>query len=226
MSTTTKKAYVYKMNLVPANVLGVVIFIVLLVFSYLIKADMLIDMNLGVLFLIMLLYLAFHEFLHGVGYLLGGTKRKNISYGIALEKGILYCMAYQELTKKNILISLQMPFMVIGVITYLIGYFFHIPVLVWLSIVNLIGASMDLMMFIYIMRIKDVIYSESGEPDEFVLISSEDLTKKKSIYFKIVDTKEYKKSDYQFKDVKKISISKTSYIVLGILIVVTILSII
>ena len=48
----------------------------------------------------------------------------------------------------------------------------------------------------------------------------------KSIYFKIVDTKEYKKSDYQFKDVKKISISKTSYIVLGILIVVTILSII
>ena len=135
-------------------------------------------------------------------------------------------MAYQELTRKNILISLQMPFMVIGVITYIIGYFFHIPVLVWLSIVNLIGASMDLMMFIYIMRIKDVIYSESGEPDEFVLISSEDLTKKKSIYFKIVDTKEYKKSDYQFKDVKKISISKTSYIVLGILIVVTILSII
>ena len=85
---------------------------------------------------------------------------------------------------------------------------------------------MDLMMFIYIMRIKDVVYSESGEPDEFVLISSEDLTKKKSIYFKIVDTKEYKKSDYQFKDIKKISISKTSYIVLGILIVVTILSII
>ncbi len=135
-------------------------------------------------------------------------------------------MAYQELTKKNILISLQMPFMVIGVITYIIGYFFHIPVLVWLSIVNLIGASMDLMMFMYIMRIKDVIYSESGEPDEFVLISSEDLTKKKSIYFKIVDTKEYKKSDYQFKDIKKISISKTSYTVLGILIVVTILSII
>ncbi len=67
MSTTTKKAYVYKMNLVPANVLGIVIFIVLLVFSYLIKADMLIDMNLGVLFLIMLLDLAFHELLQGVG---------------------------------------------------------------------------------------------------------------------------------------------------------------
>lgn len=226
MSTTTKKAYVYKMNLVPANILGIVIFIVLLAFSFLIKADMYVDMNFAILFLIMLLYLVLHEFLHGVGYLLGGTKRKNISYGIALEKGILYCMAYQELTKKNILISLQMPFMVIGVITYIIGYFFHIPVLLWLSIVNLIGASMDLMMFLYILRIKDVVYSESGEPDQFVLISKEDLTKKKSIYFRIVDVKDYKASDYKFKDIKKIVISKQSYIVLGILILLCLISII
>lgn len=226
MSTTTKKAYVYKMNLVPANILGIVIFIILLAFSFLIKADMYVDMNFAILFLIMLLYLALHEFLHGVGYLLGGTKRKNISYGIALEKGILYCMAYQELTKKNILISLQMPFMVIGVITYIIGYFFHIPVLLWLSIVNLIGASMDLMMFLYILRIKDVVYSESGEPDQFVLISKEDLTKKKSIYFRIVDVKDYKASDYKFKDIKKIVISKQSYIVLGILILLCLISII
>lgn len=226
MSTTTKKAYVYKMNLVPANILGIVIFIVLLAFSFLIKADMYVDMNFAILFLIMLLYLVLHEFLHGVGYLLGGTKRKNISYGIALEKGILYCMAYQELTKKNILISLQMPFMVIGVITYIIGYFFHIPVLLWLSIVNLIGASMDLMMFLYILRIKDIVYSESGEPDQFVLISKEDLTKKKSIYFRIVDVKDYKASDYKFKDIKKIVISKQSYIVLGILILLCLISII
>ena len=135
-------------------------------------------------------------------------------------------MAYQELTKKNILISLQMPFMVIGVITYIIGYFFHIPVLLWLSIVNLIGASMDLMMFLYILRIKDVVYSESGEPDQFVLISKEDLTKKKSIYFRIVDVKDYKASDYKFKDIKKIVISKQSYIVLGILILLCLISII
>ncbi len=226
MSTTSKKAYVYKMNLVPANILGIVIFIILVVFSFLIKADMYVDMNLAVLFLIMLLYLALHEFLHGVGYLIGGTKRKNISYGIALEKGILYCMAYQELTKKNILISLQMPFMVIGVITYIIGYFLNIPVLIWLSIVNLIGASMDLMMFLYILRLKDVVYSESGEPDQFVLISKEDLTKKKSIYFKIVDIKDYKASDYKFKDIKKISISKQSYIVIGILVLLCLVSLI
>lgn len=227
MSTTSKKAYVYKMNLVSANVLGIVIFILLIAFSFLIKADMFVDMNMAILFLIMLLYLALHELLHGVGYLIGGTKRENISYGIALEKGILYCMAYQELTKKNILISLQMPFVVIGVITYILGYFLNIPLLIWLSIINLIGASMDLMMFLYIWRLpKDTVYSESGEPDQFVLISKEDLTKKKSIYFKIVDVKDYKASDYKFKDIKKITISKQSYIVLGILILLCLISII
>ena len=194
MSTATKKAYVYKMKLVPANILGTVILVLLILFSILIKADFHISGNFWILLITLILYLCLHEFLHGIGYLIGGTKRKNIAYGICLEKGILYCMAYQELTKKNILISLQM---------------------------------MDLVMFIYISKLdKDVIYSESGEPDQFVLISSEDLTKKKSKYFEIVDVKDYKKEDYRFKDIKKITISKTSYIVLGVLLLGVILSII
>ena len=225
MSTTTKKAYVYKMKLIPANILGTVLFVLLLVFSILIKADFSLSGNFAVLLIILILYLGLHEVLHGIGYILGGAKRENVAYGICLEKGILYCMSYHELTKKNILISLQMPFVVIGVITYIIGYVCHIPYLVFLSIVNLVGACMDLMMFFYIYKLdNDVRYSESGEPDEFVLISSEDLTKKKSKYFKIVEVKDYKKSDYQFKNIKKITISKTSYIVLGILILISLLS--
>ncbi|MBQ6497537.1 MAG: DUF3267 domain-containing protein [Bacilli bacterium] len=226
MSTTSKKAYVYKMKLIPANVLGTIIFFLLLAFSFLIKANLYLDMNIGLTFLIMILYLCLHEFFHGVGYLIGGTKRKNIAYGISIEKGILYCMAYQEITKKNILISLQMPFMVLGVITYIIGYFFNIPLLIWLSIINLIGASMDIMMFIYISKLNDVIYSESGEPDQFVLISNEDLTKKKSKYLEIVEIKDYIKSDYQFKNIKKVTISKTSGIILVILLIIYLLSII
>ena len=227
MSTTTKKAYVYKMRLVPANVLGIILFFILIAFSIFIKANLFIQSNFLVSLLVLILYLALHEVLHGVGYVLGGTELKNVAGGICLEKGILYCMAYQELTKKNILISLQMPFMVIGVITYLIGYFFNLPGLVVLSIVNIVGASMDLVMFYYIARLnKDVIYSESGEPDEFVLISKEDLTKRKSMFLKIVEVKDYKKEDYQFKNIKKLTISRFSYIFLGILLLVAIMSII
>ena len=196
MSTTSKKTYVYKMSLVPANILCILIFIVCLIIP-------------------IILYLMLHELLHGFGYLIGGTKSKNITFGIELEKGIFYAMAYQKLTKKNILISLLMPFIVIGVITFVIGIIFNIPLLVFLSAVNISGASMDLAMFFYFIRLpKDFTYSESGNPDEFVVISKEDLTKTKSIFLKIVEVKDYKEKDFEFKNLKKVKITKLSIILI------------
>ena len=220
MSTTSKKAYVYKMKLGPANVLCILIFLLCYIPTIILRSDLSygnIKLDFFIVLLCLILYLGFHEVLHGIGYLVGGCKSKNIQYGVCLEKGIFYAMAYQELTKKNILISLQMPFMVIGVITYIISYIFGIPLLMFLSIVNLSGASMDLAMFIYISRLKNVTYSESGQPDEFVLISDNDLTKKKSIFLKVVDVKDYKKEDYVFPKRKKIVISKASFIILLVL---------
>lgn len=216
MSTTNKKAYVYKMNLIPANVLSIVILILAAALALFLRVELWNkDMNYFVVFILIILYLMLHELLHGIGYFLGGTKRKYITYGIELEKGIFYAMAYSKLTKKNILISLQMPFMVIGVITFIIGVIFNIPLLVLLSVVNISGASMDLAMFIYFLRLpKDFTYSESGNPDEFVVISGEDLTKKKSIFLKTVEVKDYKEKDFEFKNYKKIKVTKTSIILL------------
>lgn len=227
MNTINKKAYIYKMKLVPANILGTFIFILLIILSIFIANDSLYtSVSFSLFLILMILYLCLHEIIHGIGYLVGGSKWKNIQFGMAFEKGILYCMSYQEVSKKNILISLQMPFMVIGVITYIIGIIFSIPLLVILSIINLVGASMDIVMFLYILKLKDVIYSESGEPDEFALISSEDLTKKKSLFFKIVEVKDYKKSDYEFNNIKKIVISKWSWIILLILLLLTIVNLV
>lgn len=220
MSSTSKKTYVYKMRLVPANILCIFILILLAVVSLCFKVPIYVNgFNTCILFILIILYLMLHELLHGIGYFIGGAKHKNITYGIELEKGIFYAMAYQELTKKNILISLQMPFMVIGVITYIIGVVFNIPIFVLLSIINISGAAMDLAMFIYIMRLpKNITYSESGNPDEFVLISEEDLTKKKSLFLKVVEVKDYKKSDFEFKNLKKVKVTKTSIIILIIFI--------
>lgn len=215
MKKTNKKSYVYKMNLGPANILCIVIFILATVVAFCFEVPLFKYKNMLVLFILIILYLMLHEFLHGIGYFIGGTKRKYITYGIELEKGIFYAMAYSKLTKKNILISLQMPFMVIGVITLIIGVIFNIPLLVLLSIVNISGASMDLAMFIYFLRLpKDFTYSESGNPDEFVIISSEDLTKYKSVFLKIIEVKDYKDKDFEFKNLKKIKCTKTSIILL------------
>ena len=215
MNSTSKKTYVYKMNLLPANILCILMFIGCSVLAILLKVNIFKFNNWFLLFLFIILYLMLHEFLHGVGYFIGGTKRKNIAYGIELEKGIFYAMAYSKLTKKNILISLQMPFTVIGVITFIIGVIFNIPILVVLSIINLSGASMDLAMFIFFLRLpKDFTYSESGNPDEFVIISSEDLSKKESIFLKLVEVKKYNEKDFEFKDIKKFKITRISIVLI------------
>ena len=222
-----KKAYVYKMNLVPANLLGLVVFILLLVLTNVLKVNILPVFDkipfIWILVLLML-YMILHEVLHGIGYRITGTKTNKIKYGIELEKGILYTLVLEEVPKKNILVSLQMPFVIIGIITLLLGYILNIPLLVLLSIFNLMGASMDLVMFIYISRIKDVHYAETKASDEFILISKEDLTKIKSLFFKIIEVNNYKKEDYIVKSDKKITISKASiiftiiYLIFGIII--------
>ncbi len=222
-----KKAYVYKMKLVPANILGLVVFILLLVLTNVLKVDILPIFDkipfIWILVLLML-YMILHEVLHGIGYRITGTKTNKIKYGIELEKGILYTLVLEEVPKKNILVSLQMPFVIIGIITLLSGYILNIPLLVLLSIFNLMGASMDLVMFIYISRIKDVHYAETKASDEFILISKEDLTKRKSLFFKIIEVNNYKKEDYIVKSDKKITISKASiiftiiYLIFGIII--------
>ena len=226
MNSTSKKTYVYKMNLVTANILCIAILILCYVLTSFLNIELFTkNTNYLILFISMIGYLMLHELLHGVGYFIGGTKRSNITYGIELEKGIFYAMAYQKLTKKNILISLQMPFMVIGVITYIIGVIFNIPLLIILSIVNISGASMDLAMFFYFLRLpKDFTYSESGNPDEFVVISSEDLTKKKSIFLNIVEVKDYKDKDFDFKNLKKIKITKLSIILIVLFILIGLLT--
>ena len=128
MSTTNKKTYVYKMNLVTANILCIAIVILCFILTSMLGMELFTkNTNYLILFIAIIGYLMLHELLHGIGYFLGGTKRSNITYGIELEKGIFYAMAYQKLTKKNILISLQMPFVVIGVITYIIGVIFNLP---------------------------------------------------------------------------------------------------
>ena len=222
-----EKEYIYKFNLVSANVLSILIFILMCILTVCIKGTIILTYSsIGILLIAMILYFAFHEVLHGIGYYLGGCKVKNIYYGIALEKGILYCLARQEVKKSNILLSLQMPFTVIGVITYIIGLIINDNMLLFLSIANIAGASMDLVMFFYILRIKSVRYSETDANDEFVLISKEDLSKRKSIFFKLKEVKDYNEKDFIFKKMKRVEVSKKSIILLLFLLALSIITII
>ena len=90
-----KKAYVYRMKLVPANIFAIIIFIIMLIITIGFFRVYFTSMEILITTLLMVVWFILHELLHGLGFLLGGVKRKNIKYGAAFEKGIVYTLALQ-----------------------------------------------------------------------------------------------------------------------------------
>ena len=217
-----KKYYLFEMDLTILNIISVLIFAIMLVITFfLYKVGVLQNWNypVGILFILMVPYLVFHEILHSISYVLHGADFKNITYGAHLEKGVLCCLCKQNITKKNILISLIYPFVFIGIITYIIGIIFDWPILIALSIVNISGCAGDLIMFADFLGLKDFEYCEYDNPTAFGLYTSKDFSKKKLFGLKYVETKE----QLEIHDLKKISISKTSIIYFIVIVILGIL---
>jgi len=220
-----KNYYIYKMN---KNVINVYPFILLAICAclyFLIYRDKSIDIfNDNILFVTLLLipYLLFHELLHSFSYVIHGAKFKNVTYGIVLEKGVMCCLCKQNITKKNILISLLYPFFFIGIVTLIIGIIFDLPILVLLSFTNIVGCSGDLTMFYHLVRIKNFEYSEFDDPTSFGLYTTEDLSSRKFFGLDYVD----KKEKLDIKDYRKLYVSKTSVIFLLLYFVICVFDII
>ena len=215
-----KKYYIFEMNMKVLNIfVFVILFIVLGITYLLIDCDLVLEIDYIVLFLFYIPWMLLHEILHSIAYVLHGAKFKNITYGANLEKGILCCLCKQNISKKNILISLICPLIFIGILTYIIGIVFDLKVLLALSILNICGCAGDIAMFFALSRIKNFEFSEYDNPLGFGLYTSEDLSKRKMFGLKFIKTEtELKKEDY-----KKIRISKTSIVFFLIIVVGAIL---
>lgn len=160
--------------------------------------------------LIFILWAVLHEAIHGISYVLNGASKKNISYGVVLEKGIFFCKCGENISKKNIMISIMAPFFLIGVVTGIISLFLGSYLLLFLSMFNIIGASGDLtMFFFFIRRNKDLKFREVGDSTTFILTTSEDLSNKKFLGIKSVRL--LNDDEYKDKEVSKlINITKFS----------------
>lgn len=214
-----KRYYVFKINLTLLNVLNIVLLGVCSLFTWLVFPDMFKkmfsmfdDMHTVLLFLpLMVFYLAFHEILHAIGYIVHGANPKKITFGMEMEKSVFYCLCKDEVKKKTILFSLMYPLFFIGIVTYVIGIIFKLPMLLLLSIINIGGAIGDIMYFIFIVGLdKDIMYSEMDDGTSFALISKEDLSKRKPLGLDFVGIK----SEIPRKDFKRVYISKGSYAIL------------
>ena len=207
-----KKYYLYEMKGMFLQIFSIIIFIIMGLLTYFL-CDFKITYNDFILiFLLMLPYLMLHEILHSISYVLNGASFKNITYGVHIEKGILCCLCKQNISKRNILISLITPFVVIGVITYIIGIILNNSILISLSIINISGCSGDLVMFFDFLRLKDFEYSEYDNPMAFGIYTKNDLSKKKLLGLRYIKAED----KLEIKDLRKVTISKFSIIVLVI----------
>lgn len=225
-----KEYYIFKINLKMLNIVANLLFIFLFVMLLIFFPNIIIGFfeysekfSFCLLFLpVMMLYMAGHEIFHAIGYLLYGAKLNTLTFGMELEKGVFYCLCKQDIRRKAILNSVLFPFFYLGVVTLIISLIFNLPLLAILSILNISGATADIMYFIFLIKLpKDIKFSELDDGIAFAILSDIDVSKVKHIGLNFIE----KKDTIERNDFKRVKISKLSYIVLIICILMIILSI-
>lgn len=224
-----KKEYILEYDMVFANVLSFILLFLALAITGLIvviRGEIIdIEMNsssmisFSIFFILMIFWMILHEIIHNIAYQIMGAKSENIVFGAAIEKGVFYCKCKEYIDKKCIMTSLLAPFVLIGVITYILGFVIDSPLLIALSVINISGASGDLMMFSFFLKQDDdVEFKELGFSSPFVLKTSKDLSSKK--YLGIKSIREVKdESETKEGPEKKITISKASWVFIIVMVI-------
>lgn len=163
--------------------------------------------------------LIIHELIHGLCFYLGDKKsKKKIVYGLYLEKGIAYCQVKSLVSKRSFLVSLIIPFMILGFLPLIFSIILKDLGLLIISFFNSLASIADLYMFFELFSLDSKTkFAELDGPTSFNIITKEDLRQRKFKSFKLKSVKDYKKSAQSKEAV--LTISKGSYWILGILII-------
>lgn len=225
-----QKFYTYKLNMTTLNILAIFLYIIVGSLVYFIERldNYSINLSLTSLFILMFIWLIIHELLHGIGFaIFKEVNKKNITLGMTIEKGVFYCMCKQNISKKVILTSLLFPVTIIGLITLIIGMIINNYELVFLSILNIVSSIGDIVMTIYFLKCpNDIIYLDLDDCTSFTVLSHKPLDNIKVPGIILDKTGIYNPKTMKSKDKRKIVISKLSYILLGIILIITIITII
>lgn len=218
--------YTYELDMIFLNILSLIIFGAVSIIVWLIVRNdsLMIYDNTGPLLIYMILWLMLHEILHGIGFaIFKEVNKKNIVFGMALEKGVFYCMCKQKISKKVILTSLLFPVTIIGLITLIIGIMIHSYYLVVLSILNIAGAVGDLVMIVFFLKAdNDIIYLDLDDCTSFTVLSTKDISNTKVKGIKLRESGIYNEK-MESHNKKRITVSKKSYLTLGIIIILSLI---
>lgn len=222
--------YTYKLSMTVLNVLAIILLIIVggLVLFLEHSDNYTIMIDLPLLIIIMFFWLLLHELLHGIGFALSrDVDKKNITFGMFLEKGVFYCMCKQNISKKQALVALLFPVTIIGIITLIIGMIINSYELVFLSVFNIMSSIGDIVMSIYFLKCpSDITYIDLDDCTSFTVISSNNLDNIK-VPGIILDKKGiYNEKEMIAKDKRKLVISPLSYILIFIIVILFIFYII
>lgn len=220
-----KKYFHYELNMTVMNILSIVLFIVPFIVLRLCRYSMNFRFN-GIVFMGMFFYLIIHELFHALGYSLFAKNKKNIKIGITLERGVLYAACQELISKKAIIISLILPLIFLSIIPFPVAVIFHLDWLILYSVMNFGGAIGDVLMTILILKMPAGIeYIDYDNSVGAYLVSDNDLSKINSLGFKLGETGYFKDKKIDT-SVKTFYVSKTSMIILGLFLLLSIVMII
>ena len=225
MSSKKYKYYTYELDMVFLNVLAIILMVLLIGVLLLMRLHLNMIVHPVILIVSTVLWLCLHEVLHGIGFAIFPEVNKgNITFGIKLEKCVFYCMCKQKISRRVILTSLMFPFTFIGVVTLILGIILENYLLIFLSVINISGAVGDLVMFYYFLKVpKDIIYLDLDDCTSFTVLSDKDLSSIRVGGIRLKESSFYDEKKMFPRDKRRLVISKTSYIVLGILLILSIL---
>ncbi len=230
-----KKEYILEYDMKFVNILSIIILVIMILLTYgliiILKKNELLKviLDLGmienyyrilILFVLMIGWLVLHEVIHSIAYKVMGAKSKNIVFGVALEKGVFYCKCKEYIERKCYMTSLLAPFILIGVVTYILGFIVNSSYLVLLSIINIGGCSGDLMMFnFFLKQNKKVEFKELGYSSPFCLRTTEDIINKKYKGIKSIREVTNEQETNEGPE-KKLTITKQSWIMIIVLLII------
>ena len=230
MNKGSFKCYTYKFNMTILNLMAIILFFIIgslvLVLEY--QDSYVIEFNIFNFFIILFIWLILHELLHGIGfYLFKEVSKRNITFGMFLEKGVFYCMCKQEIGKKIILTSLLFPVTIIGVITLVVGMIVNSFLLVYLSVFNIVSSIGDIVMIIYFLRSpNDIIYLDMDDCTSFSVISDKDISNIGVLGIKLDSIVSYDCNKMRPADFRKLVISKGSWVLLIVIFILMVINIV
>jgi len=228
MSKDNLKYYTYQLDMGILNILAILLFVVVGIAMYLVGYDFsgIVEYNMLMLFILLFLWLMLHEVLHGIGFaMFREVKLNNIVFGMALEKGVFYCMCKQKISKKVIFTSLLFPLTIIGIVTLIIGFIISNDLLIYLSIFNIVGSIGDIVMSVYFFRCgNDVIYLDLDDCTSFTVLSKNDISNIRVPGIRLVGSGTYN-NKMRACDKRRLVISKSSWYVLIIIFILILVNV-